>query len=289
MQYASSGSFLEPKTSGGNMEMPSSAINQPTFPELYEEHLVGPLFRPWAQIALDEIKLSPGDRVLDIACGTGIVARVARERLQDSAHVVGVDANREMLNVARNVAPGIDWREGNAVSLPLRDGEVFDVITCQQGLQFFPDKPAAVAQMRRAAAPGGRMAVETWRSDLESPFFLELRRIAENHLGEIADNRYGFGDSAALEKLISDAGFREVRSRVVSRIMRFNADSWLIRGNVMVLMSMSAAGKSMEETEKRRVVETILAESMQVHERYCNGSEIAFELSTNLATARADV
>jgi ubiquinone/menaquinone biosynthesis C-methylase UbiE len=266
----------------------SFATNQPTFPEMYEKHLVATLFRPFAEIALNEINLSPGDRVLDIACGTGIVARVARERMRGSAHVVGVDANQDMLNVARSVAPGIDWREGNAAALPLREGEVFDVITCQQGLQFFPDKPAAVAQMRSASAPGGRVALETWRSDNESPFFLELRRIAEDHLGEIKDSRFGFGDSAALEKLLNEAGFLNVRSRVISRIAHFNADSWMIRGNAVALLGTSAAGKAMDEAEKHRVIDTIVVASQSVHDRYCDGAEIAFEVSTNLATARAD-
>jgi len=83
--------------------------------------------------------------VLDIACGTGIVARVAEERLGGAGYFVGIDLSPEMLAVARAVAPGIDWREGNASSLPLREREQFDVVVCRQGLQFFSDKPAAAA------------------------------------------------------------------------------------------------------------------------------------------------
>lgn len=162
-------------------------MNQATFPEMYERWLVGPLFRPWAETTLEEVELSSGDRVLDIACGTGIVARLARERIGDAGHVVGVDISSDMLAVARAVAPGIDWREGKAGALPLYDGEQFDVVVCQQGLQFFPDKPAAAAEMRRALAKGGRLAVATWRSDDEIPFFRELRRVVERQLGAIAD------------------------------------------------------------------------------------------------------
>jgi hypothetical protein len=139
------------------MNLPSYAMNQASFPEMYERHLVGPLFQPWAEMTLEEIKLSPGDRVLDIACGTGIVARLAKERLGDDAYVVGVDLSPDMLAVARTVAPGIHWREGSASALPLRDEERFDVVVCQQGLQFFGDKAAAAAQMRRALVPGARV------------------------------------------------------------------------------------------------------------------------------------
>jgi ubiquinone/menaquinone biosynthesis C-methylase UbiE len=163
---------------------------------MYERWLVGPLFRPWAEMTVEEVGLGPRDRVLDIACGTGILARVARERIGDAGHVVGTDISPDMLAVARAVAPGIEWREGNASALPLEDGEQFDVVACQQGLQFFPDKPAAAAQMRRALAKGGKLAVARWRSDEEIPFFRELRRVAERHLGAISDQRYGFGDAA---------------------------------------------------------------------------------------------
>jgi ubiquinone/menaquinone biosynthesis C-methylase UbiE len=261
-------------------------MNQPTFPEMYEQWLVGPWFRPWAEVALNQVNLANGDRLLDIACGTGIVARTARERLGDTATIVGIDVSRDMLAVAKKTAPGIDLREGNAMALPLREGECFDVIVCQQGLQFFPDKPAAASEMRRAAATCSRVAVSTWRSDDEIPFFRELRRIAERHLGEIVDQRYSFGDATALEKLLREAGFLEVRSRIISRIAHFNPDTWLLRGNAMALIGMSAAAKDLDEAERHRVADAIVSESECVRERYSDGSELAFEMSTNLATAR---
>jgi ubiquinone/menaquinone biosynthesis C-methylase UbiE len=261
-------------------------MNQQTFPEMYERWLVGPLFRPWVEMTLDELNLSPNDRVLDIACGTGIVARVAKERLGDAGYVVGIDISPDMLAVARAVAPSIDWRAGNAGDLPLRDGERFDVVVCQQGLQFFPDKAAAAAQMRRALATGGRLAVATWRSDEEIPFFRDLRLVAERHLGSIADQRYSFGDAPALEALLRDAGLHDVRSRTVSRTIRFSDDAPFLRLNTMALVGMSAAGKGMDDQERKRVVEEIVRESAPALQRYSDGSEIVFELSTNLATAR---
>ncbi|TJW75951.1 MAG: methyltransferase domain-containing protein, partial [Mesorhizobium sp.] len=106
-------------------------MGQASFPEMYERWLVGPLFRPWAEVTFDEVKLAPGHRVLDIACGTGIVARVARERLGAAGYVAGIDISPDMLAVARGVAPDIDWRAGNALALPLGDGEQFDVVVCQ--------------------------------------------------------------------------------------------------------------------------------------------------------------
>jgi ubiquinone/menaquinone biosynthesis C-methylase UbiE len=261
-------------------------MNQASFPEMYERWLVGPLFRPWAEMTLQELALSPGDRTLDIACGTGIVARVAKERLGDAGYVVGVDVSKDMLAVAHTVAPGIDWREGNASALPLRDGERFEVVVCQQGLQFFPDKPAAAAQMRRALAKGGRLAVATWRSDDEIPFLRELRRAAERHLGAIADQRYNFGDAAPLETLLRDAGFHDVRVGTVLRTIRFDDGAPFLRLNTMALVGMSPAGRAMGNRERQRVVDAIASESAPVLQAYSDGSGLAFGLSTNLATAK---
>ena len=267
------------------MTLPNHAMSQASFPEMYERWLAGPLFRPWAKMTLEEVELSPGDRVLDIACGTGVVARVARERLGDAGYVVGIDVSPDMLAVARAVAPGIDWREGNASALPLHDGEQFDVVVCQQGLQFFPDKPAAAAQMRRALAKGGRLAVATWRPDDEIPFLRELRRVAERHLGAIMDRRHSFGDAAPVETLLRDAGFHDVRSKTISRTMRFQDGAPLLRLNTMALVGMSAVGREMGDEERKRVVEAIVSESAPAMHPYADGSGLAFELSTNLATA----
>jgi SAM-dependent methyltransferase len=191
-----------------------------------------------------------------------------------------------MLGVARAVAPDIDWREGSADALPLRDGEQFDVVVCQQGLQFFPDKPAALKQMRRALSKDGRVAVSTWLSDDEIPFFRELREVAERHLGAIADQRYSLGDADELEALIREAGFNDVRVKKMSRTIRFNDDAPLLRLNAMALVGMSAAARKMSDQERNEAVDTITSESAPVWQSYMNGSEVTFELATNLATAK---
>jgi SAM-dependent methyltransferase len=105
--------------------------------EAYERYLVPALFASWAERLLDLVAVGPGERVLDVACGTGIVARRAAARVGEGGAVTGLDRNPAMLEVARaaaiEVGPPIDWRAGDAARLPFPDG-VFDVVTCQQGL-----------------------------------------------------------------------------------------------------------------------------------------------------------
>lgn len=106
--------------------------------------------------------LQPGERVVDGACGTGVVSRLAAERVGATGSVVGVDVNPAMLGVARSAPapPGasIDWREANAEALPLPDAS-FDVVLCQLGLMFVADRSAALREIRRVLAPGGRVAI----------------------------------------------------------------------------------------------------------------------------------
>jgi len=269
------------------MTLPGFTMDPATFPQMYERWLVGPLFRPWAELTVDELGLAAGDAVLDIACGTGIAARVAQQRLGKGSRIVGVDVTPAMLAVARAVAPQIDWREGNAGALPLRAAERFEVVICQQGLQFFPDKPAAAAQMRRALAPGGRLAVSTWRADDELPLPLQLRRVAERHLGPITDQRYGYGDAGRLERLLRDAGFADVRVRERSYAVRFDDDGQaFLHMNAMALIGMSAAGKAMNPAERQRMLETIVSESAPLLSGYRTDGSLAVETRSNLATAR---
>ncbi|HET9887085.1 MAG TPA: methyltransferase domain-containing protein [bacterium] len=257
-----------------------------TFPEMYERHLVAPLFQPWAELVLERVQLQPKDRVLDVACGTGIVARLAKRQLGNDASVVGIDSSEPMLAVAKSVDPGIDWRRGNAAALPVRDDEKFDVIVCQQGLQFFPEKQTAIGEIRRVLAPGGRIAVSTWRSLEENALFRDLHRVAERHLGSVVDHRHGFGDSGALQELLTAAGFHDVQVEAMSRLVRFEDGATFLRLNTTAIAGMSAAGKAMSEEERARTVNRILADSSEVASSYMDGSAIAFEISSNVATAR---
>jgi len=258
-----------------------------SFPEIYEQALVGPLFRPWAEPLLEEVRLRPGERILDVACGTGIVARVAKERQGSTGTVVGVDLSPQMLGVARRVAPTIDWREGHAATLPLRDGEEFDVVLCQQGFQFFPDRAAAARQMHGALVRGGRLGVSTWRPDEEFPLLYELRRIAERHVGPIADQRHCLGDPSSLEAVLREAGFHDVRSKHSSRQIRFQDGSIFVRLNAMALVSMSSQASTLDNEARQRTVDAIVGDSSEIMRSHTDDAGFAFEIGTNVVVAKA--
>lgn len=260
---------------------------QQSFPEVYEQVLVEPLFRPWADPLLDAVRLAQGDRVLDVACGTGIVARRAKARLGPDHRVVGVDVNPGMLAVARGVAPDIEWREGDATGLPLQPEEHFDVVTCQQGLQFVPDKPAAAQQLRRALAPNGRLAVSTWRPDEDFPVLRELRRVAERHAGAIEDRRHSFGEAGPVEVLLRSTGLRDVQSRTETRTIRFRDGAVFVRLNAMALVGMSAAARDLADLERERLVAAIVQASAPIVAEHSDRHGFAYDIGTNVTTARA--
>jgi ubiquinone/menaquinone biosynthesis C-methylase UbiE len=133
--------------------------------ELYERYPARYILGPWAPLLVDAAALATGDGVLDVACGTGVVTRIAAQRVVPAGRVVGVDLNPGMIAVARSLAPplgaSIEWLERSALDLRLPDAS-FDAVLCQQGLQFFPDKLLALREMRRVLVYGGRLALSVW-------------------------------------------------------------------------------------------------------------------------------
>jgi ubiquinone/menaquinone biosynthesis C-methylase UbiE len=253
---------------------------------MYERWLVPALFAPWAKALLDAARPVPGQAVLDVACGTGVVARCARERIGASSRLVGVDSSAAMLAVARDAAPDVEWREGDAAALPLREGERFDLVTCQQGLQFFADKPAALREMTRALAPGGRLAVSVWGGVDEAPFLATLHRLAERRLGPVVDRRHAFGDARALEALLRDAGLRELSVQPMKLRMRFPEPRMFLRMNALALLAMAPGGAQLAEDERARRLAGLEEDAVRLAAREQVNGVLEFDLCANLALAR---
>ncbi|HEV8526952.1 MAG TPA: methyltransferase domain-containing protein, partial [Actinomycetes bacterium] len=203
--------------------------------DLYQRYLVPAIFGPWAEDILKLAKLGGGERVLDVACGTGVVARGAREALGSGADVVGCDINPDTLRVARSASAGlaIEWRQADACSLPFPDSD-FDVVLCQQGLQFFPDRAAALSEMRRVLRDGGRVVLAVWSSIERSPGFRALADAIERHMSAEAANRYrhgpfGYGRMVSLERELTAVGFVSVSVDERNKTVRFPSAQEFVR------------------------------------------------------------
>ncbi len=210
----------------------------PANPVRFKRYLVPTIFALWADDLVEAAALQPGQRVLDIACGTGIVARTAARQLGSRGSVIGLDLSATMLAAARSAAAAggvtVEWREGSAVKLPLPDG-AFDVVFCQQGLQFFPDRLAALCEMHRVLAPGGRMALSVWREIERSPGFGVLaqalaRNISPDAGALMTSGPFGLGNTEELRSLIAAAGFKDIGIHQTAKMLRYpSSDEFVLR------------------------------------------------------------
>jgi ubiquinone/menaquinone biosynthesis C-methylase UbiE len=194
-------------------------------PEAYEQYLVPVFFAPCAEQLFDFAPPGRGGRVLDVACGTGIVARRAASAVGAAGTVAGTDVNDGMIEQAR--ASGMDaitWHSADAAALPFAGG-AFDVVYCQQGLQFFADRPAALREMHRVLAPGGRVALAIWLPIDQHPVFAALVSVLGRHAGEeaAAMMRAPFAGPrrAQIRDLLAGAGFTRATVRIGIVSVRF--------------------------------------------------------------------
>jgi SAM-dependent methyltransferase len=194
--------------------------------EAYEAKFVPSMFAECAVQLLDAVSPQPGDRLLDVACGTGIVARSAAAMVEPGGAVVGVDLNQAMLTVAGRVGPDIDWRQGDAGALPFDDGE-FDIVVSQMAFMFFPDRVAAFAEMGRVARADGTVAVMVPASIDAQPAYRPLLDIAAQHAGPDArallDTYWNCGDLDALAATAGTAGLTITDRRTVTITARFES------------------------------------------------------------------
>lgn len=255
--------------------------------ELYESYVARYVLAPWAPLLLDAARLASGERVIDVACGTGVVTHVAATRVGSAGKVVGVDLNPGMIAVARSLpAPAgvaIEWLQRDALNLGMPDAG-FDVVLCQQGLQFFPEKTLALREMRRVLDHGGRLAVSVWKSAglYNSAVAEALSRFIGNEAAVSFCASRKVPSAEEMHRLAAEAGFAAVDVRV-SRI-----DIHLPRPDQLALHHLSAtpiaAVIAAADPESRR---KIGASVMQQLRPYADGDGITYPEETNVLTARA--
>lgn len=185
-----------------------------TVPENYQRFFVPAIGKPLAEDLIRRAALKPGERVLDVGCGTGVVTRLAAERVGRDGKVAGLDINPAMLAVARSVTPSetsIEWHQASAEAIPLPDA-TFDAVLCQLSLQFVGDRGKALSEMHRVLAPSGRLVLSV--AGPAHPMFETLADAMGRHVSAQAAGFvkavFSMHDDAELEALLGDAGFRDV-------------------------------------------------------------------------------
>ena len=254
-------------------------------PEIYERYMVPAIFDAWVPLLLDLVAPEPGERLLDLACGTGAVAKQALSRVRPDGCVVGLDLHPGMLARARASTAAVEWHQGNALSLSFSDS-AFDVVVCQQGLQFFPDRIQALREGHRILRPGGRFAAAVWCAIENSPGHHALARALERHIGADAAGllygAFGLGDAQTLHNLLEAAGFQDVRVQRERRVARFPSTEhftrWLVVGSVL--------GRS-GVIVRDETLDAIIRDVDGALQPYVNADGLVFPMDAHLAFARA--
>lgn len=257
--------------------------------ELYERYLVSPVTLPWALDLVERIGVEAGKRVLDVACGTGVVARVAVELVGEGGRVVGVDVNPAMLRVARARLPELEWREASVLALPFAAGE-FEVVFCQLGLQFFTDRLAALSEMRRVLASGGRFGASVYSSIERNPAAEALSGALDRHIGEGASrakrHEHSLADRAELAGLLAAAGFAGVRVETVRLEVRFaSVEEWVRIQFAATPLAGLLEGR--EASERERLVALVSADVGAGLAHFVKDGGLAFPQEAHVALAMA--
>jgi SAM-dependent methyltransferase len=209
---------------GASSGAPSYEAYGGSAPANYERYFVPAIGAPLAAELVETAELRAGERVLDVACGTGVVARLAAERVGPTGAVTGSDLNAGMLAVARGATPSstpIEWHEASAEKLGLPD-DAYDAVLCQMGLQFFADKAGALREMRRVLKPGGRVVL-----NLPGPIPRAFAVLADTLGRQVAPQTAGFvhavfslHDPDAIRDLLAGAGLHDVRTQAATKTLR---------------------------------------------------------------------
>jgi ubiquinone/menaquinone biosynthesis C-methylase UbiE len=276
---------MERSTTSAADATPSFESYGGTAPENYERYFVPAIAEPLAHDLVRWAGLGPGERVVDLACGTGVVARLAAQRIGATGAVTGVDVNPGMLAVARTTpiaAANAEWREASAENLPFDDATQ-DAVLCQMGLQFFPDKIAALTDARRVLVAGGRLVLNV--PGPTPAFFAVVEAALTRHLSpEVAKFVrvvFSLHDSSAVAQLLRDAGFESLEIDTATHVLH------LPRPDVFLWQyvhssPLAAAVANLDETQRSALAHDVVDEWRQV----AGTDALTLELSITTAIAR---
>lgn len=251
--------------------------------EAYEKFLAPALFAQWAHQIADAADIQEGQYILDVACGTGILTRVIAERIGSGGSVSGVDANPGMLAVANRMAPGIEWREGDAEALPYED-DSFDAVLCQFGLMLFSAPKTALQEMKRVLRPGGHLVAAVFGSLDDLPAYAAIadvyERLVDKSVGDALRMPFSMGDIDALESAFASAGISSTKIKTEEGTARFSSVRDMVLSDVKGWFPF--AGIHLDDD----TIEVVTREAEIVLKEFqTSGGAVEFQVPVHIVTA----
>jgi ubiquinone/menaquinone biosynthesis C-methylase UbiE len=258
--------------------------------KFYEDLMVPGLFAPWSSHLIQIANPQPGERVLDVACGTGIVARQIAPRVGPQGNVSGLDLDPDKIDVARVTAKregfAIEWKTGPAEQLPFPDGR-FDLVLCQFGLMFFSDRHTALTEMRRILKTGGRVVLSVWQELARHPFYQMLDGLSQRHLGKSSVGAvFSLGDTDEVRKLLTDAGFRDIEIESMSITARYSNPQEFLAWEIDVDPAETPALQNLDAEAQKAILVSLHEEMQEPLQAVIKDDEVVMPSHAHIARAR---
>ena len=247
--------------------------------KIYEEFYLPALFEEWPARVIGATQIQAGDRVLDVACGTGVLAISIAAFIGSNDSVVGIDINDGMLSIAKSKAPEIEWRNAPAESLPFEEAS-FNCALSQFGLMYFSNQEMALREMMRVLLPGGQLAIVVWDMLENNPGLAAEEQLWQQTFGEeeADDTPYSLGDKKVLLKLFEDSGLSDVEINTCQGSARFlSINDWIYTG---------AKGWTADDALSDEQLEFLLVKARQDLTGFTiSDGSVAFPTSAHIVTA----
>ena len=259
--------------------------------ESYERFMVPSLFDPWSFHLIQRANPQPGERVLDIACGTGIVARNVAPRVGEQGSVIGLDVNPDKISVARAAAErdhiSIEWHTSPAERLPFPN-ENFDLVFCQFGLMFFSDRHTALTEMHRVLKTGGRVVLSVWQGLERHPFYQTLHEVSQRRLGKSSVQAvFSLGDPEELHKLLTDSGFRHIEIEPMSLTAHFPNAKEFLAWEIDVDPAETPALRDLDPEAQQVILAAVRQDMQKSLEEVMQDNQVVLQFHAHIAQARA--